>query len=106
MPPKSSADKSLTKSKLASLLAEKADTTKTQVLALFDALGSILAAELKAGRPVTIAGLVKVVVVHKKATPARQGRSPQTGEMITFKAKPARRAVKARPLKALKEMVN
>ena len=46
-----------------------------------------------------------VVVVNKKATPARQGRNPLTGEPITVKAKPARKVVKCRPLKGLKEMV-
>ena len=104
MPPKS-IDKALTKSKLAALLAEKSGTTKAQILEVFDALSGVLTTELKAGRPVSIAGLFKVVVVNKKATPARQGRNPLTGEPITVKAKPARKAVKCRPLKGLKEMV-
>jgi DNA-binding protein HU-beta len=105
MPPKSGADKALTKSKLAALLADKSGTTRAQILEVFDALAAVLASELKAGRPVSVAGLLKVVVVHKKATPARQGRNPLTGDMMTYKAKPARKAVKCRPLKALKEMV-
>ena len=105
MPPKSSASKALTKSKLATELADRSGTTKAQIMEVFDALAAVLADELKAGRPVTIAGLMKVVVVHKSATPARQGRNPLTGETITVKAKPARRVVKCRPLKALKEMV-
>jgi nucleoid DNA-binding protein len=105
MPPKLSASKALTKSKLAAELADRSGTTKAQIMDVFDALESVLASELKAGRPVTIAGLLKVVVVHKAASPARQGRNPLTGEAITVKAKPARRVIKCRPLKALKEMV-
>ena len=53
----------------------------------------------------TLPGLLKVKRVEKPATKARQGRNPQTGEIITIQAKPKRTVVKALPLKALKEMV-
>jgi hypothetical protein len=36
---------------------------------------------------------------------ARQGRNPQTGEIITIPAKPKRTVVKVLPLKVLKEVV-
>jgi nucleoid DNA-binding protein len=49
-------------------------------------------------------GLIKVQVKRKPATKARKGINPFTGEMTTFKAKPARRVVKVTPLKKLKEM--
>jgi nucleoid DNA-binding protein len=49
--------------------------------------------------------LLKVKRVEKPATKARQGRNPQTGEIITIQAKPKRTVVRALPLKALKEMV-
>jgi len=49
-------------------------------------------------------GLLKITVVKKPATPARKGINPFTGEMTTFKAKPARRTIKIRALKKLKEM--
>jgi nucleoid DNA-binding protein len=52
-----------------------------------------------------IPGLIKVVVVRKPATPARRGINPFNGEEMTFKAKPARNVVRARPLKGLKDMV-
>jgi len=54
---------------------------------------------------VALPGLLKIKRVQKKATPARQGRNPATGEPMTIKAKPARVVVKAYPLKSLKEMV-
>ena len=69
-----------------------------------DSLVETIQSELKGGRPVTVAGIIKVTLVPKKATAARLGRSPATGEMITFKAKPARRVVKVRALKGLKDM--
>jgi nucleoid DNA-binding protein len=43
-------------------------------------------------------------VQSKRATKARPGRNPFTGEEIMIAAKPARRVVRVRPLKALKDM--
>ncbi|MCE9592165.1 MAG: HU family DNA-binding protein [Planctomycetes bacterium] len=51
-----------------------------------------------------VPGLMKIIVVSKPATKARKGINPFTKEEVMFKAKPARRVVKIRPLKALKEM--
>ena len=50
-------------------------------------------------------GFAKFVVVKKKATKARKGINPFTGEPTVFKAKPARKVVKARPVKAAKDAV-
>jgi hypothetical protein len=44
-------------------------------------------------------------VVKKAATKARKGINPFTKEPTIFKAKPARKLVKIRPLKALKDAV-
>ena len=49
-------------------------------------------------------GLLKIMVIQKPATPARKGINPFTKQEQMFAAKPARRAVKVRPLKALKDM--
>ena len=51
----------------------------------------------------TIPALMKLSVKHKPATKARKGTNPFTGEEMMFKAKPAKRVVKVRPLKKLKE---
>jgi nucleoid DNA-binding protein len=48
---------------------------------------------------------MKLVVIQKPAVPERTGINPFTKMEQTFKAKPARKVVKVRPLKALKEMV-
>ena len=105
MPTKKAAlDKSLTKAQMVTEVAAKADLTKVQAAAAFAAISEVIAAELKAGRAVTVPGLVKITLQHKPATAARPGRNPFTGEAITVKAKPARKVVKVRAIKALKEM--
>jgi nucleoid DNA-binding protein len=50
-------------------------------------------------------GFAKFVVVKKPARPARQGINPFTKQPMTFAAKPASKAVKARPVKAIKAAV-
>lgn len=96
--------KALTKAQVTSEISTKSGLTKAQVNDVLSALGEVVGAELKAGRTVTMAGLVKVTLTRKAATPARPGKNPFTGEAITIKAKPARNVVKVRALKALKDM--
>jgi len=97
--------KAMTKAQMAAEVAAKTGLSKAQVNDVFQAMGEVVGSELKAGRPVTIPGLVKVTAVHKAATPSRPGRNPFTGEAITIKAKAARRIVRVRALKGLKDMV-
>jgi nucleoid DNA-binding protein len=52
-----------------------------------------------------VPGFAKFVVIKKPATKARKGTNPFTGEPMTFKAKPARKIVRARPVKAAKDAV-
>ena len=52
---------------------------------------------------VAIRGLGRVRLISKKATKARPGRNPATGEAITIKAKPASKALKIRPGRDLLE---
>lgn len=105
MPPaKKSKAKSLTKAQLAAEIADKTGLTKVQVKEVLEALTTVVGEELKAGNPIGIQGLVKITVVHKKATPARPGRNPRTNEAITIGEKPARKIVKVRALKGLKEL--
>ncbi len=104
MASKSKKAKALTKSQLADKIATHSGLSKAQCMEVFTALTSVIGAELKAGRPVTISGLIKITLQHKAATPARQGKNPFTGEAMMIKAKPARKVVRVRPLKALKDM--
>lgn len=90
---------------MAAEIATKTGLSKSQVNEVLAAMSAVIGAELKSGHPVTIPGLAKITITHKPATPARPGKNPFTGESITIKAKPARRVVKVRALKALKDMV-
>jgi len=54
----------------------------------------------------SVPGLMKIKVVRKPATKERKGPNPfNKDEIITFKAKPARKVVKVLALKGLKDMV-
>jgi len=48
---------------------------------------------------------MKIEVKKKPATKARKGINPFTGEETMFKAKPAHRVVKIKPLKRVKDMI-
>lgn len=93
-----------TKTDVFRAIAEKTGLTRAQVGSVFDALEGVAKDSLKKHGAFTIPDFAKVVVVHKKATPAREGRNPFTGETMMFKAKPARKAVKVRPVKNLKTL--
>jgi nucleoid DNA-binding protein len=95
-----------TKSQLIASISEETELTKRQVTAVFDCLTGIIEGHIKrnAAGSFTLPGLLKMKVVRKPATKARKGINPFTGEMTTFKAKPARNVVKILPLKAAKEM--
>ena len=95
-----------TKSQLIASIAEETELTKKQVTSVFDCLTGIIEGHIKrnAAGQFTLPGLLKMKVVRKPATKARNGINPFTGEETVFKAKPARNVVKILPLKASKEM--
>lgn len=98
--------KPATKSEVLSNIAKATQLSRKQVAAVFDALaGQIKAAVGRKGPGVfALPGLAKIVVVNKPATPARTGINPFTKQEQVFAAKPARRVIKVRPLKGLKDM--
>jgi nucleoid DNA-binding protein len=98
--------KPATKSEILSRIAEATELSRKQVASVFDALAcQIKCAVGKKGPGVfALSGLLKVIVVNKPATPARKGINPFTKQEQMFAAKPARRVVKIRALKALKDM--
>ena len=49
---------------------------------------------------------VKLRRVTRPATKARKGRNPLTGEEMMFQAKPARQAIRALPMKSLKDLLS
>ncbi len=98
--------KPATKSEILSKIAEATQLSRKQVASVFDALaGQIKSAVGKKGPGIfVLSGLMKVIVVHKPATPERKGINPFTKQEQVFAAKPARKVIKVRPLKALKDM--
>jgi nucleoid DNA-binding protein len=96
-----------TKSAMFQHLAEKTGLSRKQVAEVFDALTNFIEQELgkKGAGVVTLPGLLKIRRVEKPATKARQGVNPRTGEPMTIAAKPKSTTVRARPLRALKDMV-
>jgi nucleoid DNA-binding protein len=97
--------KLMSKSELISKLAEKfADSvSKKHVKGVIEHLAEIGSKELKKNGAFLVPGFAKFVVIKKPATKARKGINPFTKEPTIFKAKPARKVVKARPVKALKD---
>ena len=95
-----------TKAKLTAAIAEDTGLPKRDVTAVFDSLSDLIHRHLKkrSAGTFTLPGLFKLNIVSKKATKARQGINPFTGEETTFAAKPARRIVRFRALKRLKDM--
>ncbi|MCA9047827.1 MAG: HU family DNA-binding protein [Planctomycetaceae bacterium] len=99
-------DKPLSKSEILNSLSESTQLSRKDVAAVLDGLEGLIEQSLTKGSGIfNLPGLLKIYVHAKKATPAREGRNPATGETITIKAKPASKVVKVRPLKKLKEMI-
>ena len=95
----------MTKSEFLVAIAEKSSLSKKQAGTVLDAISSVIADQLKSSGEVTLPGLIKLSVSTKEATPEREGINPFTKQPTIIKAKPARKVVKARPVKALKDSV-
>jgi DNA-binding protein HU-beta len=87
--------------KIADRFSEKLN--KRDVKGVLECLSEIGYKELKKNGAFLVPGLAKFVVIKKPATKARKGINPFTKEPTIFKAKPARKAIKARPVKAAKD---
>lgn len=95
-----------TKSEILAAISKDTDLSRKQVSSVFDSLASVIRKSLRGNGIVTLPGLLKLKVVKKPATKAREGVNPFTGDKMMFKAKPASKKVRALPLKSLKAMVN
>lgn len=98
--------KAPSKGELLTSVAEETGLTRKQVSAVLDSLGGQIAKNIGKKGPgsFVLPGLMKINVITKPATKARKGINPFTKQEQMFKAKPARKVVKVRPLKSLKEM--
>jgi nucleoid DNA-binding protein len=95
-----------TKSEILATISKDTELSRKQVNAVFESLNGVIRKSLRGHGIVTLPGLLKLKVVKKPATKARQGVNPFTGEKMMFKAKPASKKVRALPLKNLKSFVN
>ena len=93
----------MTKSQLIEKIATANELTKSNVKGVLETLTDIGYKELKKNGVFLVPGFAKFVVVKKPATKERKGINPFTKEPMVFKAKPARKVLKARPVKAAKD---
>ena len=100
--------KVMSKSELIQKIAEQhsnKNMARKDVKAVIDSLAAIGYKELNKSGAFLVPGFAKFVVIKKPATKERSGINPFTKEPTIFKAKPARKIVKARPVKAAKDAV-
>ena len=86
-------------------MSEATGLRRKEVATVMGALTALIAYDMARGGSFTLPGLAKMSVIKKAATKARSGINPFTKEPTIFKAKPARKVVKIRALKALKDFV-
>ena len=91
-----------TKSEIVAHICKDAELSRKQVAAVFESLNGIIKKSLRGPGLFTLPGLLKMKVVKKPATKAREGINPFTKEKMVFKAKPASKKVRVLPLKSLK----
>ena len=99
--------KPLSKSEILNAVAESVgeEVSRKHVKEVIETLVDVGHKELKKNGIFVLHGFAKFVVVKKPARPAREGINPFTKEKQKFAAKPASKAVKARPVKAVKDAV-
>lgn len=90
----------MTKAELTEAVAERAKISKKDAAAVLNAFTDIVGTELKKGENVQLVGFGTFEVTERAA---REGRNPQTGELLTIKAS---KCPKFKPGKALKDLIN
>ena len=82
------------------------EVSRQHIKEVVEALVVVGHAELKKSGIFVLPGFAKFVVVEKAERSAREGINPFTKEKQMFPAKPASKAVKAKPVKAIKDAVS
>jgi len=100
------AEKPLSKTDILNALAESTGHTRKEVAGVIDALEALIASNISGGPGVfNLPGLLKIYVHERPATKERMGRNPATGEEIKIAARAAKKVVKVRALKKLKDLI-
>ena len=90
----------MNKTELVAAMAEKAELSKKDAEKALKAFTDVVAEELKNGEKIQLVGFGTFEVTERKA---REGRNPQTGEVMPIAAS---KAPKFKAGKALKDLVN
>ena len=110
MPQSSLPEKPYTKNQLINEIATNTGLSRKDVLAVFSSLTDVIGLHLQnpSVASFNLPGLLKIKVQHKPAQESRQGvPNPfRPGETMEIASKPASKAVRIIPLKALKDMVS
>lgn len=97
--------KAMTKSELVTAVVDATNVPKKDAKAVLESFIEIGHKELKKKGLFVVPGFTKLVVSKKPATKERKGINPFTKEPMVIKAKPARKVLRARPVKAAKDAV-
>ena len=100
--------KLMSKSELIQKIAEQHSNnnlTRKDIKSVIESIATIGYKELNKSGAFLVPGFAKFVVIKKPATKERSGINPFTKEPAIFKAKPARKIIRARPVKAAKDAV-
>jgi DNA-binding protein HU-beta len=100
--------KTMSKSELIQRIAERSSGSlkRDEIKEVLDALVDIGHAELKDNGTFVLPGFAKFSTMEKPATEAHQGVNPFTKEPMMIEAKPARKVVKVRLLKVVRDAVS
>ena len=98
--------KAPTKSEILTSVAASTGLSRKQVGSVIEAVHALIGKNVGKKGPglFVMPGMLKIMVITKPATKAHKGINPFTKQEQMFKAKPARKVIKIRPLKALKDM--
>jgi nucleoid DNA-binding protein len=95
----------MSKSELIQKIADETSLSKKDAKAVLESLATVGYKELKKSGTFLLPGFAKFVVIKKPATKERAGINPFTKEPTVFKARPARKVLRVRPVKAAKDAV-
>lgn len=93
----------LTQPELIEELASATGWTNSDVRQFLTALYEVIESNVGEGYRVQVAGIL-VEPKLRKASKARMGRNPQTGEAVKISAKPAKVVLKAKPVSPLSKI--
>lgn len=98
-------DKPFTRTQQIAHLADTTNLSKKDITNVIGSLEQMISSHLKQLGEISVGGLMKLTITKRPATKAKEGINPFTGQPTIFKAKPAKKVVKIRALKKMKDMV-